>query len=49
MLLDRQNNAVAICMEPREGFYVDSYDGNAFPTAGAYPRAFLHPSFYDES
>ena len=50
MLLDGQNNAVAILQWNHEqGFYVDSYDGNAFRDRwGVIHARFLHPSFYDE-
>ena len=50
MLLDGQNNAIAILQWNRErGFYVDSYDGNAFRDRwGVIHARHLHPSFYDE-
>jgi 6-phosphofructokinase 1 len=50
MLLERRNNAVAILQWNHErGFYVDSYDGNAFRDRwGVIHARFLHPSFYDE-
>ncbi|HXY38399.1 MAG TPA: 6-phosphofructokinase [Vicinamibacteria bacterium] len=49
MLLDGQNNAVAILQWNHErGFYVDSYDGNAFRDRwGTIHARYLHPSFYD--
>jgi len=49
MLLDGQNNALAILQWNRErGFYVDSYDGNAFRDRwGTIHARYLHPSFYD--
>jgi 6-phosphofructokinase 1 len=49
MLLEGRNNAVSIIQWGRErGFYVDSYDGNAFRDRWGiiHPR-FVHPSFYD--
>ncbi|MGE5126901.1 MAG: 6-phosphofructokinase [Betaproteobacteria bacterium] len=50
MLLDGQNNALAILQWRHEdGFYVDSYDGNAFRDRwGVIHARYLHPSFYDE-
>jgi hypothetical protein len=50
MLLDGHNNAIAILQWNREkGFYVDSYDGNAFRDRwGVIHARYLHPSFYDE-
>ena len=50
MLLEGQNNAIAILQWNREqGFYVDSYDGNAFRDRwGLIHARHLHPSFYDE-
>jgi 6-phosphofructokinase 1 len=50
MLLEGQNNAIAILQWSRErGFYVDSYDGNAFRDRwGVIHARYLHPSFYDE-
>ena len=50
MLLDGHNNAIAILQWNRaQGFYVDSYDGNAFRDRwGVIHARHLHPSFYDE-
>ena len=50
MLLEGQNNAIAILQWNHErGFYVDSYDGNAFRDRwGVIHARYLHPSFYDE-
>lgn len=49
MLLAGQNNALAILQWNRErGFYVASYDGNAFRDRwGVIHARYLHPSFYD--
>ena len=49
MLLEGQNNAVAILQwSLRRGFYVDSFDGNAFRDRWGFIHAReLHPSFYD--
>jgi 6-phosphofructokinase len=49
MLLQGQNNALAILQWNHDrGFYVDSYDGNAFRDRwGVIHARFLHPSFYD--
>jgi len=49
MLLQGQNNAVAILQwSLRRGFYVDSFDGNAFRDRWGFIHARqLHPSFYD--
>jgi 6-phosphofructokinase len=50
MLLAGQNNAVAILQWNHErGFYVDSYDGNAFRDRwGVIHARRVHPCFYDE-
>ncbi len=50
MLLAGQNNAIAILQWNGErGFYVDSYDGNAFRDRwGVIHARHLHPCFYDE-
>jgi len=50
MLLEGKNNAIAILQWNHErGFYVDSYDGNAFRDRwGVIHARYLHPSFYDE-
>ena len=49
MLLEGQNNALSILQRSRDkGFYVDSYDGNAFRDRwGTIHARFMHPSFYD--
>jgi len=49
MLLDGQNNACSVLQWGREkGFYVDSYDGNAFRDRwGLIHARQMHPSFYD--
>jgi 6-phosphofructokinase len=49
MLLDGHNNALAIIQWNRDrGFYVDSYDGNAFRDRwGVIHPRYLHPEFYD--
>ena len=49
MLLEGQNNALSILQRSREkGFYVDSYDGNAFRDRwGQIHARYMHPSFYD--
>src|SRR5262245_47484424 len=49
MLLDGQNNAIAILQwSAKRGFYVDSYDGNAFRDRWGFIHARqMHPSFYD--
>jgi 6-phosphofructokinase 1 len=50
MLLQGQNNALAIVQWTRDkGFYVDSYDGNAFRDRwGVIHARYLHPCFYDK-
>src|SRR5206468_2453256 len=49
MLLEGQNNALSILQRSRDkGFYVDSYDGNAFRDRwGTIHARFMHPSFND--
>jgi 6-phosphofructokinase 1 len=49
MLLEGKNNALAILQRSAErGFYVASYDGNAFRDRwGVIHARQLHPSFYD--
>jgi 6-phosphofructokinase 1 len=49
MLLEGQNNALSILQWSRgKGFYVDSYDGNAFRDRwGIIHARNMHPSFYD--
>jgi 6-phosphofructokinase 1 len=49
MLLNGQNNAIAVLQWTRKkGFYVDSYDGNAFRDRwGLIHARTMHPSFYD--
>jgi 6-phosphofructokinase len=49
MLLEGQNNALSILQWSRgKGFYVDSYDGNAFRDRwGIIHARCMHPSFYD--
>jgi 6-phosphofructokinase 1 len=49
MLLEGQNNALAIIQWSRDkGFYVDSYQGNAFRDRwGVIHARCMHPSFYD--
>jgi 6-phosphofructokinase len=49
MLLHGQNNAIAVLQWNRkQGFYVDSYDGNAFRDRwGMIHARNMHPSFYD--
>jgi 6-phosphofructokinase len=49
MLLDGQNNACSVLQWKRDkGFYVDSYDGNAFRDRwGLIHARQMHPSFYD--
>jgi 6-phosphofructokinase 1 len=49
MLLEGKNNALAILQRSEErGFYVASYDGNAFRDRwGEIHARHLHPSFYD--
>jgi 6-phosphofructokinase 1 len=50
MLLEGQNNALAIIQWSRDkGFYVDSYEGNAFRDRwGVIHARYLHHSFYDK-
>jgi 6-phosphofructokinase len=49
MLLEGQNNALSIVQWSRaKGFFVDSYDGNAFRDRwGVIHARHMHPSFYD--
>jgi len=49
MLVEGQNNAVAILQwSMRRGFYVDSFDGNAFRDRWGFIHARqMHPSLYD--
>ena len=49
MLLERQNNSCSVLQWKRDrGFYVDSYDGNAFRDRwGLIHARNMHPSFYD--
>jgi 6-phosphofructokinase len=49
MLLDGQNNATSVLQWKREkGFYVDSFDGNAFRDRwGLIHARQMHPTFYD--
>jgi 6-phosphofructokinase 1 len=49
MLLEGQNNAVAILQwSMKRGFYVDSFDGNAFRDRWGFIHARqMHPSLYD--
>lgn len=49
MLLEGQNNAIAVLQwGTKQGFYVDSYDGNAFRDRyGLIHARNMHPSFYD--
>jgi 6-phosphofructokinase 1 len=49
MLLDGQNNAASVLQWKRDkGFFVDSYDGNAFRDRwGLIHARSMHPSFYD--
>jgi len=49
MLLEGQNNAVAILQwSLKRGFYVDSFDGNAFRDRWGFIHARqMHPSLYD--
>jgi 6-phosphofructokinase 1 len=49
MLLDGQNNASSVLQWKRDkGFFVDSYDGNAFRDRwGLIHARRMHPSFYD--
>jgi 6-phosphofructokinase 1 len=49
MLLEGQNNALSILQWSRgQGFYVDSYDGNACRDRwGVIHARYMHPSFYD--
>jgi 6-phosphofructokinase 1 len=49
MLLDGQNNASSVLQWKRDkGFFVDSYDGNAFRDRwGLIHARSMHPSFYD--
>jgi 6-phosphofructokinase 1 len=49
MLLDGQNNAIAILQwSMKRGFYVDSFDGNAFRDRWGFIHARqMHASFYD--
>jgi ATP-dependent phosphofructokinase / diphosphate-dependent phosphofructokinase len=49
MLLDGQNNSCSLLQWSHEkGFYVDSYDGNAFRDRwGLIHARNMHPSFYD--
>ena len=49
MLLERQNNCCSVLQWKRDrGFFVDSYDGNAFRDRwGLIHARNMHPSFYD--
>jgi 6-phosphofructokinase 1 len=49
MLLEGQNNAIAVLQwSAKDGFYVDSFDGNAFRDRyGLIHARNMHPSFYD--
>jgi len=49
MLLEGQNNAIAVLQwGAKDGFYVDSFDGNAFRDRyGLIHARNMHPSFYD--
>jgi 6-phosphofructokinase len=49
MLLEGENNALSSLQWGREkGFYVDSFDGNAFRDRwGQIHARYMHPSFYD--
>lgn len=51
MLLHGHNNAIAVLQWKREqGFYVDSYDGNAFRDRwGLIHARDMHPAFYDSA